>query len=105
MESYELAFRMQTAAPELVDLSRETETTLRAYGVDRAEPDNRRHRGYTPNAHSAFGRSCLLARRLIERGVRFIDPEEGELACGYEGVGRLAKVESIVSEILGLLSS
>jgi phosphopantothenoylcysteine decarboxylase len=44
-------------------------------------------------------------RVLRERGVFFIDPEEGELACGYEGVGRLAKVESIVEEVLGLLSS
>ncbi|MBT4666982.1 MAG: phosphopantothenoylcysteine decarboxylase, partial [Opitutae bacterium] len=49
--------------------------------------------------------TCENLRVLRERGVRFIDPEEGELACGYEGVGRLAKVESIVSEVLGLLSS
>ena len=44
-------------------------------------------------------------RVLRERDVRFIDPEEGELACGYEGVGRLPKVESIVEEVLRLLSS
>jgi len=43
-------------------------------------------------------------RVLRERDVRFIDPEEGELACGYEGVGRLAKVESIVEEVLGILN-
>ena len=64
---------MQTAAPELVDLSDESEGTLRDYGVDRKEPENQRHRGYTPNAHAAFGRNCLLARRLVERGVRFIN--------------------------------
>ncbi|MBN83356.1 MAG: sulfatase [Planctomycetaceae bacterium] len=73
VSSYELAFRMQTAAPELVDLSDESEGTLRDYGVDRKEPENQRHRGYTPNAHAAFGRNCLLARRLVERGVRFIN--------------------------------
>ena len=71
--SYELAFRLQAAAPELIDLSGETQQTLDAYGVDRPEPGNNRHRGYTANAHAAFGRNCLLARRLVERGVRFVN--------------------------------
>ena len=72
ISAYELAFRMQSAAPELMDLSGETRRTLEAYGVDRPEPANNRHRGYTGNAHATFGRNCLLARRLVERGVRFI---------------------------------
>jgi hypothetical protein len=59
--SYELAYRMQSAAPELVDLSGETRQTLEAYGVNRAEADDR-----------VFATNCLLARRLVERGVRFI---------------------------------
>jgi hypothetical protein len=71
--SYELAFRMQMAAPELIDLSGETQKTLDDYGVERHEPANEKHRGYTGNAHRAFGRNCLLARRLVERGVRFIN--------------------------------
>jgi len=71
--SYELAFRMQSAAPELLDLSGETQNTLNAYGVHRTEPQNNRHRGYTGNAHATFGRNCLLARRLVERGVRFVN--------------------------------
>ncbi len=71
--SYELAFRMQNAAPELMDLSGETEKTLRDYGVDRPEPENRRHRGYSAYAHAGFARNCLLARRLVERGVRFVN--------------------------------
>lgn len=58
IQSYELAFRMQTHAPELVDLSEETEATMQMYGVDR-EPT------------AGFGRQCLLARRLVERGVRY----------------------------------
>ena len=71
--SYELAFRMQAAAPELLDLSGETQATHDAYGLDRPEPANNKHRGYTGNAHATFGRNCLLARRLVERGVRFVN--------------------------------
>jgi uncharacterized protein (DUF1501 family) len=56
---YELAYRMQTSVPELTDLSKEPESTFEAYG-----PDSRRRGSYAAN--------CLLARRLAERGVRFI---------------------------------
>jgi hypothetical protein len=59
IESFELAYRMQTAAPEALDLSRETEATKKLYGLD--NPDC-----------GTFGRQCLLARRLVERGVRFV---------------------------------
>jgi hypothetical protein len=71
--SYELAFRMQMAAPELMDLSGEKHRTLEAYGIDRTEPENLRHRGYRSDAHGVFARNCLHARRLVERGVRFIN--------------------------------
>jgi hypothetical protein len=57
--SYELAFRMQMEAPEAADISLETPRTREAYGVDG------QHTRY-------FGRNCLLARRLVERGVRFV---------------------------------
>ena len=57
--SYELAFNMQRHAPEAVDLGRETEATRRLYGLDEPRTEE-------------FGRRCLLARRLVERGVRFI---------------------------------
>lgn len=57
--AYELAYRMQATAPEAVDLSRETAETLRMYGCD--QPDTAKN-----------GRNCLLARRLVERGVRFV---------------------------------
>jgi hypothetical protein len=57
--SYELAFRMQTAAPELLDFSKESAATLDRYGVGK-EPTH------------AFARNCLMARRLVERGVRFV---------------------------------
>src|SRR5262245_31158205 len=57
--SYEMAFRLQTSAPELMDLRQETKATLAMYGADPEKP--------------SFARACLLARRLIERGVRFIN--------------------------------
>jgi hypothetical protein len=56
--AYEMAYRMQTAAPELMDLSKETKDTLDLYGVTAGKP--------------GFAANCLLARRLVERGVRFI---------------------------------
>ena len=59
IESFELAFRMQMEAPEALDVSHETSNTLAAYGVGGGPTDN-------------FGRQCLLARRLVERGVRFV---------------------------------
>jgi hypothetical protein len=59
VNAYELAFRMQAAAPELVDLSGETRETLELYGIGENPTDD-------------FGTRCLLARRMIERGVRFV---------------------------------
>ena len=62
--AYELAYRMQAAAPEAVDLAQETEETRRLYGLDRKQTER-------------MGRNCLLARRLVERGVRFV-----QIYCG-----------------------
>lgn len=56
--SYEMAYRMQSSAPELIDLSREDQRTLELYGPDVSKP--------------SFARNCILARRLVERGVRFV---------------------------------
>lgn len=64
IHSYELAFRMQAAAPEAVDLASETADTHSLYGLDRPETAD-------------FGRNCLLARRLVERGVRFVQLYHG----------------------------
>ena len=65
IEAYELAFRMQSAAPDLVDLKDETPETLELYGIDDKETDE-------------FGTRCLLARRMIERGVRFVQLYSGD---------------------------
>ncbi len=59
IESFELAFRMQSVAPELMDISQESESTLGLYGIDGGKTDN-------------YGRQCLLARRMSEAGVRFV---------------------------------
>jgi hypothetical protein len=71
--SYELAFRMQSAAPELIDLSSETQATLDAYGVNRPTPSDGGRGAGGPNTYENFARNCLLARRLVERGVRFVN--------------------------------
>jgi hypothetical protein len=64
LTSYELAFRMQSQAPGAVDISGETETTRQLYGLDQKET-------------AEMGRQCLLARRLVERGVRFVQLYHG----------------------------
>lgn len=69
--SYELAFRMQTAAPDLIDFSKETQQTLEAYGVDRSDPTFQ-GRGGGKGTYDSFSKNCLLARRLVERGVRIV---------------------------------
>ena len=64
LNSYELAYRMQSAAPEAVDLTSESEATRKLYGMDN-------------DVTAKFGSNCLLARRLVERGVRFIELYSG----------------------------
>ncbi|MGA1400111.1 MAG: DUF1501 domain-containing protein, partial [Phycisphaerales bacterium] len=59
IEGYELAYRMQATAPEAVELAQETKETQELYGIDDPRTEE-------------FGRKCLLARRLVERGVRFV---------------------------------
>ena len=71
--SYELAARMQTAVPELTDLSRESPKTLEAYGVNRDAGGLSTQRGGGPESFKTFARNCLLARRMVERGVRFVN--------------------------------
>lgn len=71
IRNHEVAYKMQAAVPELCDLKGETETTKKLYGLD--SPDTQT---------AAYARQCLLSRRLIERGVRFV-----ELSCLTEGIG------------------
>lgn len=73
IHAYELAFRMQSAAPELIDLTGESRATLEAYGVNRDEGSFKNYTGGGKGEFKAFARNCLLARRLVERGVRFVN--------------------------------
>ena len=72
IRSYELAFHMQTAAPELFDLKKETAATRKLYGLDKAETRN-------------MAQGCLLARRMVERGVRFVQVRVG----GWDAHGNI----------------
>ena len=82
VQSYELAFRMQSAAPSVLELARESDATLRLYGIGTPETDD-------------FGRQCLLARRFAESGVRFIQistaylwDQHEKLVSGHEKIAR-----------------
>jgi len=70
--SYELAFQLQHTAPEALDLAQETEATKSMYGLNEPKTDHPLALGPAP-----FGRQCLIARRLVERGVRFVQIYHG----------------------------
>jgi hypothetical protein len=97
IKSYELAFRMQEALPEALDADRETAATQKLYGLD--DPKT-----------AGFGRVCLSARRLVERGVRFVQVYDGPAGDGgkWDQHGRLRErltenVASVDKPIAGLL--
>ena len=102
MASYELAFRMQVAAPELSDLSKESAATRALYGVDEK-----------PSAD--FGGKCLMARRLVERGVRFVQlwsgntteggDWDGHKQCDASHVKMAAKIDKPIAGLLADLQS
>ncbi|HMC60206.1 MAG TPA: DUF1501 domain-containing protein [Candidatus Solibacter sp.] len=77
LNSYELAYRMQAAAPEAVDLTKEPEATRKLYGMDN-------------DVTAQFGKNCLLARRLVERGVRFVELYSGS-GSGWDAHNDLDK--------------
>jgi hypothetical protein len=97
LDSYELAFRMQMSAPEATDVSSESDATKKLYGMDDA-------------AASDFGGRCLLARRLVERGVRFVqvwngngmnaDDWDGHTQCDRNHLARAAQTDKGVAGLL-----
>ena len=98
--SYELAFKMQTSVPELADLSAETEATRRLYGLDNG-------------ATRDFGEQCLRARRMVERGVRFVQiysgGRKGGAGVGWDGHNEIDRnheqmARSVDLPIAGLLT-
>jgi uncharacterized protein (DUF1501 family) len=90
--NYELAFRMQTAAPELIDISNEPKHIRQMYGMDN---------GTT----AKFGRICLLARRMVERGVRFIQLNstdwDGHGECDKNHLGNAQKIDKPIAGLIG----
>ena len=92
LANYELAFRMQTAAPDLIDISREPQALRDAYGADK-EPT------------AKFGRMCLLARRMVERGVRYVHlynndwDGHGECAKNHEANAR--RIDQPIAALIG----
>ena len=95
IQSYELAFRMQAEAPEAIDLATETQETLELYGA-------------TEKLTQSFGRQCLLARRLVERGVRFVQLYHGS-GSKWDGHKDLEKThadlcKSMDKPVAGLLA-
>lgn len=93
--SYELAGRMQTSVPEVMDISGETEATLKAYGVEG---------GSELRGH--YARNCILARRLIEQGVRVVqlfngsDPAGGNGITNWDSHSNIAKTHAMQAEIM-----
>ena len=94
LRTFETAYRMQTEAPEAFDLSKEADETLGLYGIDRKDTES-------------FGWQCLIARRLAERGVRFVELIDSSSAKNWDSHGDMAEHEPrakmIDKPIAGLL--
>ncbi len=93
--SYELAGRMQTSVPEVMNLSGETEATLKAYGVEGGS-----------ELRGQYARNCILARRLLEKGVRVVqlfngsDPSGGNGITNWDSHSDIAKTHAMQAEIM-----
>ena len=91
ISNYELAFRMQMAAPELIDISKESAKITEMYGIGKEPTDK-------------FGRMCLLARRMVERGVRFVQlistDWDGHSECGKNHLENARKIDKPIAALL-----
>ena len=91
MESYELAYRMQTAVPEIADLSKEPKHVLDSYGLEDGNND-------------MFAKQCLMARRLVEQGVRFVQIFSGGWdSHDYLERGHASRIKSVDKPIAALI--
>ncbi|QDV53368.1 DUF1501 domain-containing protein [Gimesia fumaroli] len=88
ISSYELAARMQLSVPEISDLSQESSSTLSMYGIDDTKNQLK----------ASYAKNCLLARRLIEKGVRFVQLFNGAYQTGGEGVSNWDGHKKIVDQ-------
>ncbi len=102
IESYELAFRMQKEMPQAMDISRESEATKKLYGIGDGGSAYGRGQGAGTDD---FGRKCLLARRMVEAGVRFVEISHGDWDQHFNLTPALgANCASVDPPISGLLS-
>jgi hypothetical protein len=86
VRTFETAFKMQFEAPEAFDLSKETEETLKLYGLNRGDTES-------------FGWQCLIARRLAERGVRFVELIDSGSSNNWDSHGEMAEHEKLAKKI------
>jgi len=101
IQSYELAYKMQSEMPEVMDISRESQATMQLYGIGEAA---RRTNGIDASTDD-FGRKCLLARRMVEAGVRFVEIAHGNWDQHFNLETALgANAHAVDLPIAGLLS-
>src|SRR5436190_15988078 len=86
IQSFETAFRMQTEAPEAFDLSKESDETLKLYGLDRNKPQG-------------YAWQCLVARRLVERGVRFVELIDTGASGNWDAHGDLKNYNNLAKNV------
>lgn len=77
IQSYELAYKMQAEMPKVMDLSKESDATKKMYGIGEPNPGRGRGGGRADPSTEDFGKKCLLARRLVQSGVRFVEITHG----------------------------
>ena len=106
IESFELAFKMQTQMPAVMDLSKETEATKKLYGITDGGSGGGPGSYFNPNGGTDdMGRKCLLARKFIEAGVRFVEVTHGNWDQHFNlGTGLEANCKSVDQPIAGLLT-
>lgn len=101
IESYELAYKMQGQMPEVIDLAKESAATKKLYGI----AEGSRSKGLVDGGTDEFGRKCLLARRMVEAGVRFVEVAHGNWDHHFNLATALtANAHAVDFPIAGLLA-
>jgi hypothetical protein len=107
IESYELAFKMQSEMPQVMDISKETTATKKLYGLSEGSARGGGIGGFAGGGFGAedFGQKCLLARRMIEAGVRFVEVTHGNWDQHFNlGTALAANCRAVDGPIAGLLT-
>jgi hypothetical protein len=105
IESYELAFKMQSQMPQVMDISKETEATKKLYGIGGGAGEGMGSYFAPSGGTDDFGHKCLLARRCIEAGVRFVEVAHGNWDQHFNlGTALAANCRAVDQPIAGLLT-